>query len=45
MLSGRDEIRFGGQYVAKTLPIMFSRGTVPQRRESHDWVRLSPITK
>ena len=31
-----NEMRFGGQYVAKTLPIRFSRGTVPQRRESHD---------
>src|SRR5580765_1079512 len=37
--------RFGGQYVANTLPIRFLRGTEPQRRESHDSPRLSPMKK
>src|SRR5918993_945569 len=41
----RIEIRFGGQYVAKTLPIRFVRGTVPHSRESQDCERLSPIMK
>jgi hypothetical protein len=40
-----SETLFGGQYVAKTFPIRFARGTVPQRRESHDCARLSPIMK
>src|SRR5262245_66032693 len=39
------EMRFGGQYVANTLPMMFFRGTEPQTRESHDCERLSPIMK
>src|SRR5512133_2464799 len=38
-------MRFGGQYVAKTLPIRFLRGTEPQRRESHNSPRLSPMKK
>ena len=38
-------MRFGGQYVAKTLPMTLPLGTVPQIRESHDWERLSPIMK
>ena len=29
----------------KTLPMMFSLGTDPHTRESHDCERLSPITK
>ena len=33
--SGR-RCAFGGQYVANTGPIRFSRGTEPQTRESHD---------
>ena len=41
----RREMRFGGQYVAKTFPIRFPRGTEPQSRESHDEERLSPIMK
>ena len=40
-----SEMRFGGQYVANTLPIRFLRGTEPQRRESHDSPRLSPMKK
>jgi hypothetical protein len=32
----RIEILLGGQYVAKTFPIRFFRGTVPHSRESHD---------
>jgi hypothetical protein len=39
------EMRFGGQYVKKTLPISFSRGTVPHTRESQDDCRLSPCMK
>src|SRR5580765_7065401 len=39
------EIRLGGQYVAMTLPIRLPRGTEPQRRESHDSPRLSPMKK
>src|SRR5436190_14057897 len=38
-------IRVGGQYVKKTCPIRFSRGTAPQRRESQDCQRLSPMKK
>ena len=41
----RSEIRFGGQYVANTLPMRLPRGTEPHSRESHDWERLSPIMK
>src|SRR6266516_4076559 len=37
-----NEMRLGGQYVAKTLPIRFFFGTRPQTRESHDDFRLSP---
>src|SRR5205823_1778786 len=39
------ELRRGGQYVAKTSPIRFFRGTRPQTRESHDEARLSPIIR
>jgi hypothetical protein len=39
------EIREGGQYVAITFPIRALFATVPQRRESHDPLRLSPIMK
>lgn len=39
------EMRLGGQYVAKTSPIKFPRGTRPHTRESHDELRLSPIIK
>src|SRR5437763_13652809 len=38
-------MRLGGQYVAKTLPIRFLRGTRPQTRESQDDFRLSPIMR
>jgi hypothetical protein len=31
--------------MANTFPMMFPLGTVPQRRESHDEARLSPIMK
>src|SRR3954469_19259063 len=40
-----NEMRLGGQYVAKTLPIRFFRGTRPQTRESQDDFRLSPIMR
>src|SRR5438876_7210836 len=40
-----NEIRLGGQYVAKTSPIRFLRGTRPHTRESHDELRLSPIIR
>jgi len=39
------EILLGGQYVAKTSPIRFFRGTRPQRRESQDEFLLSPIIR
>jgi hypothetical protein len=38
-------MRSSGQYVANTGPIRFFRGTGPHERESHDWLRLSPIMK
>ena len=38
-------MRFGGQYVAKALPMIQSRGTGPQKRLSSDEPRLSPIMK
>jgi hypothetical protein len=38
-------IRSGGQYRISARPMMFSRGTTPHRRESHDMARLSPSTK
>ena len=37
--------RVGGQYVATTGPMNADRGTGPQVRESHEPIRLSPITK
>jgi hypothetical protein len=40
-----NPIRFGGQYVAKALPMIQSRGTGPQKRLSSDEPRLSPIMK
>ena len=38
-------MRFGGQYTASTGPTRLPAGTGPQTRESHDCLRLSPITK
>ena len=43
--SQRNDKRFGGQYVSVTGPIRLLRGTVPQVRESHECMRLSPMTK
>ena len=41
----RQSRRVGGQYLARTGPISELRGTVPQTRESHEPVRLSPRKK
>src|SRR5919109_1423106 len=43
-----DGIRYGfttHALIANTLPMMSLRGTEPQRRESHDSPRLSPMKK
>ena len=40
-----NEMRVGGQYVANTGPTRFFRGTSPQRRESQEELRLSPIIR
>lgn len=38
-------MRLGGQYVAKALPMIQSRGIGPQKRLSSEAPRLSPIMK
>ena len=38
-------MRFGGQYVANAPPMIHFFGTGPQKRESSDAPRLSPIMK
>jgi hypothetical protein len=41
---GAHRVRHSARSILITLPVMLAFGIAPNTRESHEWLRLSPIT-